>query len=97
MVDQSIMSDLAIPPGEYLEEVLEELGLNQAEVARRMGRPPQAVNEIIKGEKAITPETSIQLEKVLGVPAYIWVGLEAEYRLIRASQIEAAEAKPEQP
>lgn len=96
MTETQIISDLAIPPGEYLEEVLEEMELNQAELARRMGRPAQAVNEIIKGEKAITPETSIQLEKVLGVPAYIWTGLESEYRLIKASQFEAEKAREEE-
>ncbi len=89
MTEPQIVSDLAIPPGEYLEEVLEETGINQAELARRMGRPPQAINEIIRGDKAITPDTSIQLEKVLGVPAYIWVSLEAEYRLIRANEAES--------
>ena len=71
ITEPQIVSDLAIPPGEYLEEVLQETGLNQAELARRMGRPAQAIYEIIKGEKAITPDTSIQLERVLGVPAYV--------------------------
>ena len=97
MIESQITSDLAIPPGEYLEEVLDDMRLNQAELARRMGRPAQAVNEIIKGEKAITPETSIQLEKVLGVPAYIWAGLESEYRLIKASQAEEEKAIKEEP
>lgn len=96
MTEPQIVSDLAIPPGEYLEEVLEDLELNQAELARRMGRPSQAINEIMKGDKAITPETSIQLEKVLGVPAYIWIGLESEYRLIKASQVEAEKAREEE-
>jgi len=96
MIEQHFITDIAIPPGEYLEEVLEDMGLNQAELARRMGRPAQAVNEIIKGEKAITPETSIQLEKVLGVPAYIWSNLESEYRLIIASQVESENAKKEE-
>lgn len=95
MTEPQIVSDLAIPPGEYLEEVLEEVGINQAELARRMGRPPQAINEIVRGEKSITPDTSIQLEKVLGVPAYIWVSLEAEYRLIKASEAESEAAAKE--
>jgi len=96
MTKPQMASDLAIPPGEYLEEVLEDIGLTQAELARRMGRPAQAINEIIKGEKSITPETAIQLEKVVGVPAYIWSSLEAEYRLIKASQTEAEDAKKEE-
>lgn len=79
-------SDLAIPPGEYLLEATEELGLNQADLARRMGRPVQAISEIVKGIKAITPDTALQLEEVLGVPAHIWTGLEADYQLIRARQ-----------
>jgi len=77
-------SDLAIPPGDYLLEASAELGLNQVDLARRMGRPVQAISEIVKGVKAITPDTALQLEEVLGVPAHIWTGLEADYQLIRA-------------
>jgi HTH-type transcriptional regulator/antitoxin HigA len=96
MIEQSYISELAIPPGEYLEEVLEDLEISQVELSRRMGRPAQAINEIIKGEKAITPETALQLEKVVGVPAEIWSGLEAEYRLILAKHIEQEKTKKEQ-
>ena len=79
-------SDLAIAPGEYLAEVLVELGLNQAELAQRMDRPVQAISEIVSGNKSIVPETALQLERVTGVPAHIWAGLEADYRLILARQ-----------
>lgn len=92
---EEIRSDLAVPPGEYLAEVLEELGMSQADLARRMGRPAQAINEIIKGTKALTPETAIQLEQVVGVPAHIWSSLEAEYRLVLAEQAEAEQIKEE--
>jgi hypothetical protein len=37
-----------------------------------MGRPHKTINEIIQGKAAITPETAIQLEHVLGVPAHFW-------------------------
>jgi HTH-type transcriptional regulator/antitoxin HigA len=81
-------SDLPIPPGEYLAEVLGELSMTQIELARRMGRPPQAINEIIKAEKIITPETALQLEHVLHVPAHVWTGLESEYQLVLARKQE---------
>jgi HTH-type transcriptional regulator/antitoxin HigA len=84
--NQQFNSDLAIPPGEYLLEVTEELDMPQAELARRMGRPNQAISEIIKGHKAITPETALQLEEVVGVPAHIWTGLEADYQLAKARE-----------
>jgi HTH-type transcriptional regulator/antitoxin HigA len=45
----TVTSDLAVPPGDYLQEVLEEREMSQAELARRIGRPVQTVNEIVKG------------------------------------------------
>lgn len=86
--ERRIHSDLAIPPGEYLVEVLEARRMSQAELARRTGRPVQAINEIAKGEKALTPETALQLERALGVPAHIWTGLESRYQLLRAKEAE---------
>lgn len=82
--DTQPVSDLPIPPGELLSETLETINLRQAELARRMGRPAQAINEIVRGSKEITAETAIQLERVLGVPAHIWLGLEAEYQHTKA-------------
>jgi len=87
--DNSVHSNLAVPPGEYLEEVLSELGMTKTELARRMERPATKLSSIFRGAKAITPDTALQLEKVVGVPAHIWTGLEAEYRLTLARQDEA--------
>jgi len=95
MTEMAFMSDMVIPPGEYLEEVLEDANLSQAELARRMGRPSQAINEIIKGDKAITPDTALQLEQVLGVSAQLWSNLETEFRLILAKQHQLLDVKKE--
>jgi len=84
MIREHTHSDLAIPPGEYLEEVISELGMTKNELARRMSRPAPKLSAIFTGAKAITPDTALQLEKVIGVPAHIWTELEAEYRLTLA-------------
>lgn len=81
MTDSNVHSDLPIPPGEYLEEVIEELGMTKDELAKRMNRPAPKLSAIFKGAKAITPGTALELEMAVGVPAHIWTGLEAEYRL----------------
>lgn len=96
-IERHLYSDLPIPPGEYFAEVLKEKGISQAEIARRMGRPAQAINEIIRGEKAITPETALQLERTIGVPAHIWTGLEARYRLIKARRLEMKQLQKDLP
>jgi HTH-type transcriptional regulator / antitoxin HigA len=93
--ERRFYSDLPIPPGEYLAEVLKTKGMAQAELARRIGRPVQAVNEIVKGEKAITPETAIQFERALDVPADIWTGLESRYQLIKARLAEKEQLRKE--
>lgn len=85
--------DFIVAPGETLQETIETLGITQAELAKRMGRPVKTINGIIKGRVEITPETALQLEKVLGVPARFWVNLEGNYRHALAEQKEKKELK----
>lgn len=75
---------IAIPPGETLLEILAERTMTQVELATRMHRPIKFVNEIIKGKTAILPETAIQLERVLGVPAKFWNNLESNFQETKA-------------
>ncbi|MBI4295493.1 MAG: HigA family addiction module antidote protein [Chloroflexi bacterium] len=77
--------DVAIPPGEYLVEEIEARGMSQKELARRMGRPMNAINEIINGKKSITAGTALQLEEVMPeIPARFWLNLETDYQLTKA-------------
>lgn len=79
-------TDAVIPPGEILEEELAARGMTQKELAHQMGRPVQTVNEIVRGKRALTAETALDLERVLGIEAGLWVRLEGEYRLALARQ-----------
>lgn len=86
--------DYAVPPGETLLEVLESEGMSQAELAERTGRPKKTINGIIKGNVAITPDTSLQLERALGMPASFWNNLQRQYdeviaRLDERARLEA--------
>ena len=77
--------DVAIPPGEYLAEEIEARGFSQKELARRMGRPLNAINEIINGKKSITAGTALQFEAVMPeIPARFWLNLETDYQLTKA-------------
>jgi HTH-type transcriptional regulator/antitoxin HigA len=77
--------DVAIPPGEFLAEEITARGISQKELARRMGRPINAINEIINGKKAITAETALQLEEVMKeIPARFWLNLEMDHQLTKA-------------
>ena len=83
------MPDFVTPPGETLLEMLVERSMTQVELAERTGRPKKTINEIIQGKTIITPETSIQLERVFGVPAEFWTNRESRYRESLAKKEEA--------
>ena len=77
--------DVAIAPGEYLAEEIDARGISQKDLAQRMGRPLNAINEIVNGKKAITAETALQLEEVMPeIPARFWLNLETDYQLTKA-------------
>lgn len=88
--DIAIAREIVSCPGDTLAEHLEHVGMSQAELAQRMGRPKKTINEIIKGKAQITPETALQLELVVGIPATFWLNREQNYRL-RLAEIDEAE------
>lgn len=71
---------IAIPPGETLQEVLDDREMSQKELADRMGVTPKHINKIIKGKAAISHEISIKLEHVLSIKASFWNNLENKYQ-----------------
>jgi addiction module HigA family antidote len=74
-----------VHPGEILlEEFLRPMGISQNKIARAMKVPPRRINEIVHGNRAITADTAIRLERVLGVSAGFWMGLQADYDLEEA-------------
>ena len=85
--------DYAVPPGWILEEHLKSQSLSPAELARRCGRSAKLISEIIVGKAPVEPKTALQFEKVLGVDAGIWLGIEKDYQLHRAREEEAKQVK----
>lgn len=71
----------AFPPGEFLEDELNERGWTQKEFADLTGLPPRLVSEIIAGKRGITPEAAIRFSAALGTSAQFWMNLDTAYRL----------------
>lgn len=70
-----------VPPGRILARELEARGWQQKDLAAIMGRPEQAISEIINDKKQITAETARELAAAFGTLADFWMNLEANYRL----------------
>jgi addiction module HigA family antidote len=68
-----------ITPGEILlEEYLKPMGISQNAMARAIGVPPRAINEIVLGKRAITPAMSIRFGEFFGQSEGFWHGLQVE-------------------
>jgi len=72
-------------PGEMLsEEFLKPLGIGQSAFAIRFGVSFQRLNKIIRGKRAVTPDTALRLARVLGMSADFWLGLQQDWDLWHA-------------
>lgn len=74
----------AFPPGEYLRDELEERGWSEKDFAEILGRPPQAISEIMNGRKQIVPDTALAIGEALGTSAAMWLNLQVAYNLFEA-------------
>lgn len=75
-----------VKPGDILREELEERGWSQHEFADIIGKPYQAVSEIINGKKEITPDSAIRFAEALGTSPELWLNMEGSYRLAMAAR-----------
>lgn len=72
-------------PGVVLQNYyMAEMGLSQSELARQIGCNPHRINEVIKGKRGISPQLAIELERVLGTTAIMWLRMQVEWDLVQA-------------
>lgn len=77
-----------IPPGKTLKEQIRYLGMSQKELSERMGITEKAVSHIITGKVAVSLDTALKLETILGIDADFWLNLEANYQINKAKNTE---------
>jgi len=82
--EDQFQPDWAVHPGEMLEEFLETLDVSQAEFARRADLTPKLVNTIIRGSNPVEADTAVAFERVTGIKAYIWSGVQKDWELYRS-------------
>jgi antitoxin HigA-1 len=71
-----------ITPGEILEEeFLKPKGITQYRLAKDLGVPPRRINEIVKGQRAITADTALRLGRYFGIAPEFWLNLQTHYDL----------------
>lgn len=76
------------PPGDFIQEEITARGWTQENLAQILDKPLPTVNQIIKGKRAIIPDTARRLGAAFGNSAQFWMNLEATWRLSRQDSAE---------
>ena len=67
------------PPGDMLREKIEEIGMSIKEFALRCGKPEPVILAVLQGKSSLTSEMAILFEKILGIPAHLWLNLQSQF------------------
>ena len=86
-----------IHPGEFLTEILDELGVSQAEFARTIGESSMRVSHVIRGTRPVTAELALLFGKALGQSPEYWLNLQSTYDLETARKTSWRRLKAVQP
>ncbi|MEN7429635.1 HigA family addiction module antitoxin [Chromobacterium sp. TRC.1.1.SA] len=72
-------------PGEILNlDWLKPMGITEYALAKAIEVPPRRINEIVKGQRAITTDTALRLGAFFGVEPEFWINLQSHYDMEQA-------------
>ncbi len=76
-----------VHPGEILlEDYLKPMGISQHQLAMSMRVPPNRINGIVQGKRAITAETALRLSRAIGTSPDFWLNLQTSFDLRLAEE-----------
>ena len=72
---------IATHPGELIKDELKERNMTQKQLAELTGIKPSVLSETINVKRSISLNVAVALEKVLGIPAEVWMNLQTQFNL----------------
>jgi antitoxin HigA-1 len=82
---------LNIIPVEILrEEFLKPMAITPYRLAKDIGVPPRRINEIVKGQRAITSDTALRLGRYFRMAPEFWLNLQSHYDLEQETELLAS-------
>ena len=78
----TILSDMAIHPGEFLRDELEARGMTPAQLAERAGLALQVIDGIVSERDVIREDVADDIGRALGTSAQSWVNATTLYYMV---------------
>ena len=72
-------------PGKVLREYLGSTSVTDA--ARHLGVTRAALSRVLNGSAGISAEMALRLSQALGTSPELWIGIQSQYELWRASRL----------
>lgn len=70
---------IAFHPGYYINEIIEELKISQAEFAVRVGTTAKTISKLVNGKENLSREIAENLSVMLGTSVDMWLNLQTQY------------------
>ena len=80
MSKNTFKTNIAIPPGESLKEILSMRKMSRLELAERTGLTVDIIDGILQGTELLTCEIAGKLSDIFGMSAEYWNNKERRYR-----------------
>lgn len=86
---------VAFHPGYYIADIIDDMGISQAEFAARMGTTAKTLSKLINGQANISNDLAKKLSTMMGTSIDVWQNLQNTYdeKLIEISQAKDFEAQ----
>jgi addiction module HigA family antidote len=85
---------IAVHPGDILQEMLDERGISQSQLARHLRTDVARINEICRHRRGISADMAVQLGKAFGTSAGLWMNLQKSWELSRVDPQVASSIRP---
>ncbi len=85
MKTNDITPFIATHPGELLKDELKERSMTQKQLSMMTGIKPSIISETINGKRSVSLNMAMALEKVLEIPANLWMNFQAQFDIDTAT------------
>lgn len=70
---------IAFHPGYYVKELIDDQGITQEELAKRLQTTPKTVSDLVNGRINLTDEMVLRLSIVFGTSTSLWLNLNKKF------------------
>ncbi|MDY5482915.1 MAG: HigA family addiction module antitoxin, partial [Clostridium sp.] len=70
---------VAFHPGYYVADIIEDMGISQAEFATRMGTTAKTLSNLVNGQINLSNDLAKKIAVMLGTSLEVWLNLQSAY------------------